>query len=178
MLRRVSFALSSFALPIALAACGGHSSGPAAAGPAASAEGAVRNFMAAAADSDLAKMANYWGSAKGPAAVTKEPPDYARRMLIMQAYLRSNGYKVLGESAAAAPRAPADSAAPRPPPPPVEQSRQVAVQLYRANCSPIVPFVVIRAANGAWIVNQVDLMAAGTVYKNCGEAKDSSRGSR
>jgi hypothetical protein len=158
-----------------LAACGGRASSPATAGPAATAEGAVRNFMAAVADSDLAKMANYWGSAKGPAAVTKEPSDYVKRMVIVQSYLRSSGYKVLGERAPVAPRAPGDTSAPSAPVAPTNQARQVMVQLYRANCSPIVPFVVIRAATGDWIVNQVDLAVAGTVYKSCGETKDSTR---
>jgi hypothetical protein len=168
----------SYALFLVLAACGGRASSPATAGPAATAEGAVRNFMAAVADSDLAKMANYWGSAKGPAAVTKEPSDYVKRMVIVQAYLRSSGYKVLGESAPVALRAPGDTSAPsapRAPAPPTDEARQVTVQLYRANCSPLVPFVVIRAATGDWVVNQVDLAAAGTVYKSCGATKDSSR---
>jgi hypothetical protein len=166
---------------LALAACGGRASRPAAADPAATAEGAVRIFMAAVADSDLAKMAHYWGSAKGAAAVTNDPPDYAKRMLIVQSYLRNVGYKVLGENVPVAPSTPPDSSAPTPPvapaAPPVtsERTRQVTVQLYRANCSPLVPFVVIRAQNGEWIVNQVDLGAAGSVYKNCGEAKDSTR---
>lgn len=166
------FPIAVFAL---LAACGGHASSPATTAPPATAEGAVRNFMAAVADSDLAKMANYWGSAKGPAAKTNEPADYARRMVIIQAYLRNAGYKVLGESAAAAPRAGGDSGAPSTPSVPAAQSRQVAVQLHRDNCSPVVPFVVIRANSGDWLVNQIDLAKAGTVFKNCGEAKDSAR---
>jgi hypothetical protein len=165
----------SIAALFLLAACGGQASGPTPTTPAASAEGAVRNFMAAVADSNLAKMATYWGTAKGPAAVTNDPPDYARRMVIVQAYLRHTGYKVLGEGAAVQPRAPGDSSAARTPSAPAAQSRQVTVQLYRENCSPVVPFVVIRAANGDWLVNQIDLAAAGTVYKTCGETKDSAR---
>lgn len=168
----------SIAALLLLAACGGHASSPAPTAPAASAEGAVRNFMAAVADSNLAKMATYWGTTKGPAAVTNDPPDYARRMVIVQAYLRNSGYKVLGESTAMQSRAAGDSSAPTAPSAPsgpASQSRQVSVQLYRENCSPVVPFVVIRAANGDWLVNQIDLAAAGTVYKTCGEAKDSTR---
>jgi len=169
-------------LPIAvfllLAACGGHASSPTTAAPPASPEGAVRNFMAAVADSNLTKMATYWGTTKGSAAVTNDPPDYARRMVIVQAYLRNSGYKVLGENTAMPPRAAGDSSAPTAPSAPsgpASQSRQVSVQLYRENCSPVVPFVVIRAANGDWLVNQIDLAAAGTVYKTCGEARDSTR---
>lgn len=166
------FPIAVFAL---LAACGGHASSPATTAPPATAETAVRNFMAAVADSDLAKMAMYWGSAKGPAATTNEPSDYPRRMVIIQAYLRNSGYKVLGESAAVAPRVGGDSSAPTTPSVPAEQSRQVTVQLYRENCSPVVPFVVIRANSGDWLVNQIDLTKAGTIYKSCGEAKDSAR---
>jgi hypothetical protein len=158
-----------------LAACGGHASTPATTAPSATAEGAVRSFMAAVADSDLAKMARYWGSAKGPAATTNDPPDYPRRMVIIQAYLRNSGYKVLGESEALALRAGGDSSAPSTPSVPAAQSRQVTVQLHRENCSPVVPFVVIRANSGDWLVNQIDLTKAGTVYKNCGEPKDSAR---
>jgi hypothetical protein len=162
----------SFALALGLVACGGRAAGPAHPGPAATAGGAVRNFMAAVADSDLAKMANYWGSAKGPAAVTHEPADYERRMVIIQSYLRNSGYKVLGESSARP--TPGDSSAGASSLP-ADQLRQVSVQLTRANCSPVVPFVVVRSSAGAWIINQIDLAAAGTVYRNCGEAKDSTK---
>ena len=52
------------------------------------------SFMQAVADSNLVKMANLWGTASGPAAKTNQPPDYQRRIAIMQAYLRNDSFRV------------------------------------------------------------------------------------
>jgi hypothetical protein len=133
-----------------LVACGGHAGPATSSSPATSAEGAVRSFLQAVADSNLAKMAQYWGSAKGPAAKTGEPPDYDKRMVIMQAYLRSPAYRILPAPAGAQ-----------------GDSREVQVELQREVCTRTVPFVVVKSADGSWIINQVDLAAAGSPIRPC-----------
>ena len=140
---------------LALAACG---SGGAAAGgnvdPAASAEAAVQGFMMAAADSNLAKMAEHWGSAKGPAAKTGDPSDYERRIAIMQAYLRNSSHRILSNTA--------DSRS--------ADRRNLMVEVKRDSCEKIVPITVVRTGTGAWIINSIELTALGSPGRPCDSA--------
>ena len=140
---------------LALAAC---SSGGAAAGgrvdPAASAEAAVQGFMMAAADSNPAKMAEHWGSAKGPAGKTKEPADYERRIAIMQAYLRNSSHRILSNTA--------DTRS--------ADRRNLMVEVKRDQCEKIVPISVVRTSAGTWVINSIELTALGTPGRPCEEA--------
>lgn len=131
---------------ILLAACGG-SSAPVQ--PARSATTAVQSFMQAVADSNLTKMAGLWGTANGPAAKTKQPPDYERRIAIMQAYLRSDGFRVTSDIAEG------------------ENRRALQVELRRQTCTWSVPFVTVRTGDGSWLVTSVDLAAAGNPARPC-----------
>ena len=141
---------------LALAACS--SGGGAAAGgnvdPAASAEAAVQGFMMAAADSNLAKMAEHWGSAKGPAAKTGEPADYERRIAIMQAYLRNSSHRILSNTA--------DTRS--------SDRRSLMVEVKRDSCEKIVPISVVRTTGGAWIINSIELTALGSPGRPCDAA--------
>ncbi|HET8623255.1 MAG TPA: hypothetical protein VFM14_06810 [Gemmatimonadales bacterium] len=137
-----------------LAACssGSTATDPArATGPASSAEGAVRSFLKGVADSNLAVMATYWGSAGGPAIRTNQPPDWERRMVVMQAYLSRADYRIVSDVGSAS-----DAA-----------TRSLQVELRRPECVRMVPFTAIRASDGAWLVNQVDLASAGSPIKPC-----------
>jgi hypothetical protein len=129
-------------------------------GPAPSAEAAVRGFLKGVADSNLTAMATYWGSAAGPAARTNQPSDWEKRMVVMQAYLAKADYRIVSDVGSG-----------------IETgSRSLSVELRRPECIRLVPFTVIRAADGAWLVNQVDLASAGSPIKPCpGQAaKDSA----
>jgi hypothetical protein len=138
-----------------LISCGG--SGPANSEPASSAAGAVQSFMKAVADSNLAKMATLWGTASGPAAETKQPPDWQRRVAIMQAYLRSDSFRLLGDTPGNGPN-----------------QRDVQVEIKRQTCTWSVPFVAVKSGQ-RWLVNQVDLSAAGNPARPCQEGADSTR---
>jgi hypothetical protein len=133
-----------------LAGCGG---GSAAVEPAPSAGAAVRGFMQAVADSNVDKMASLWGTASGPASQTRQPPDYERRVAIMQAYLRNDSFRVTSDVEEAPNR------------------RALRVELKRQTCTWSVPFVSVKASNGSWLVNQVDLAAAGNPARPCIEGK-------
>jgi hypothetical protein len=136
-------------LAAVLAACGGGSSSPATVAPANSAKGAVEKFMQAVADSNLAGMANLWGSAGGPAARTGQPPDYERRIAVIQTYLRNESHRIVSDV------------------PQGDARHAFQVEIRRQLCSWAVPFTTIRLGDGSWIVNQVDLTAAGNPAKPC-----------
>jgi hypothetical protein len=143
-------------LAVLLAACGGGSA-PSAVTPTTSARGAVDAFMQAVADSNLTQMANLWGTSAGPAGRTKQPGDWERRIAIMQAYLQNESHRVVSA-------APAGS----------EARHAVQVEIRRQLCTWIVPFTAIRLADGTWIVNQVDLTAAGNPAQPCAPGQDTA----
>jgi hypothetical protein len=133
-----------------LAACGGGANPQTPAQPASSASGVVRSFMQAVADSNVDKMASLWGTALGPAAKTNVPPDYRRRVAVMQAYLRNRSFRILSDQPQAS-----------------ENRRAVQVELNRYTCTWSVPFVAIKIPDGTWLVTQVDLAAAGNPARPC-----------
>jgi hypothetical protein len=136
-----------------LVACGG---GTAPVQPANSAAAAVQGFMQAVADSNLAKMAGLWGSANGPASRTGEPPDWERRIAIMQAYLRSDGFRLTSDV------------------PESTERRALRVEIRRETCTWSVPVVAVRTTKGSWLVNQVDIAAAGNPARPCIEGTGDS----
>jgi hypothetical protein len=146
--RRVSVL---FLVTAALAACGGSAGKTSAApGPVTSPRGAVEQFLQAVADSNLQKMASLWGTSAGPAAKTNQPPDYQRRILVMQAFLKNEGSTITGDAPDGGP-----------------DRHLVQVELRRDLCTKTVPFTVIKLADGTWLVNQVDLAAAGNPARPC-----------
>jgi hypothetical protein len=134
-----------------LTACGGGAGTPAAK-PTTSASGVVRSFMQAVADSNIQKMASLWGTASGPASKTNQPPDYARRVAIMQAYLRNQSFRITSDL-----------------PQPDANRRAVQVEIKRDTCTWSVPFVAIKTSDGNWLVTQVDLAAAGNPARPCAD---------
>ncbi len=147
--RRFAATLFPAVLGTIALACGG-SSAPESVKPATSPTSAVESFMEAVADSNLAKMGALWGTAGGPAAKTRQPSDWERRVAVMQSYLRNESHRVVANEAAS-----------------TEGRRNVQVELRRQLCSWVVPFVVIKAYDGTWLVNQVDLTAAGNPSRPC-----------
>lgn len=108
--------------------------------------------MQAVADSNVEKMASLWGTAAGPASKTHQPPDYQRRVAIMQAYLRNQSFRITSDV-----------------PGPDENRRALQVEIKRDTCTWNIPFVAIKTAGGNWLVTQVDLAAAGNPARPCGE---------
>lgn len=147
-----------FVFAAVLAGCGGGST-PATVAPTNSAKGAVESFMQAVADSDLTQMANFWGSTGGPAARTRQPPDYERRIAIMHAYLQNESHRIVSDSPVGG-----------------DARHALQVEIRRQLCSWVVPFTAIKLGDGSWIVSQVDLTAAGNPAQGCdpGGAKDTT----
>ncbi|HLS47690.1 MAG TPA: hypothetical protein VK012_04180 [Gemmatimonadales bacterium] len=150
-----------FVLATSLAACGGQVGASAAqsatAEPAAAAEAVVQDFLGAVADSNLTRMAELWGTAKGPAARTREPADYDRRVIIMQAYLRDTPFRIMSNTQDGT----------------NVDRRVIQVEFRRRDCEKLVPFVLIRADRGAWLINSIDLARLGSPGATCDDPTSS-----
>jgi hypothetical protein len=130
-------------------ACGGGQSVSVA--PELGADQVVRAFMKAVADSNLMRMGDLWGSSRGPANATHEPPEYEKRIAVMQIYLRGDSIRVIANTAVRG----------------NENERQLAVELHRGTCVKLIPFTAIRSSKG-WLVGTVDIGAAGSPTRPCG----------
>ncbi len=108
-------------------------------------------FMQAVADSNLPQMGELWGTEKGPASTTNTPPNWVQRVGVIQAYLRGGKSRVMGENIATA----------------KDGRREIMVELTRGSCVKTVPFTMVRTKQGAWVVNAIDLNAAGVPGKSC-----------
>ncbi|MBA3659778.1 MAG: hypothetical protein H0W67_09290 [Gemmatimonadales bacterium] len=152
-LRSATIALTAACVLAAVPGCGG-GAGPAAAVPATSASGVVSGFMDAVADSNLTKMATLWGTARGPAARTRQPSDFEKRVVVMQAYLRSEGHRIVSDN-----------------PDGSDARHVVQVEIRRPLCTHLVPFTVIKLPDQSWLVNSIDLAAAGSPARPCPDAQ-------
>jgi hypothetical protein len=150
--------LGCCATALLLLACGGKSTSSVQ--PAKSATAAVQGFMQAVADSNISKMASLWGTPSGPAAKTHQPQDWERRVAIMQAYLKSDSYRVTSDVAQS------------------EVRRALQVEIRRQTCTWSVPFGAVKTADGSWLVNQVDLTQAGNPARPCDPGAKSDSSSR
>lgn len=134
-------------LLLVAAACGGGR--PAGPTPELGPTLAVDQFMKAVADSNLAGMAELWGTRSGPASVTGQPNDFRRRIQVMHAYLKSSTAKVLG----------------------VREDRGdqvvMVVELTRPNCRRQVPFTTVRWRDNRWLVQAIDLAELGAPGSVC-----------
>jgi len=143
--------LSLLATAVSIAACSS-SSPPAQVSPAGGPAAVAAAFMQAVADSNLAQMGALWGTERGPAAATNQPDDWTQRITVIQAYLRGGRSRVLSEAD------PAMSEKGR---------RQVMVEIDRGNCLKQVAFTMVLTRDGAWLVNAIDLQAAGVPGRSC-----------
>jgi hypothetical protein len=130
-----------------LAACGGGGAGSVA--PVGSAEQAASAFMKAAADSNLSRMAELWGTSRGPASQTR-PQDFERRLVILQAYLRGDSARVVSNTAMAGD----------------DNRRRLMIALHRGTCVKQIPALMVRTGGG-WIVQDVNVSAAGNPARPC-----------
>ncbi|HEV8357578.1 MAG TPA: hypothetical protein VGQ17_12540 [Gemmatimonadales bacterium] len=142
-----------------LAACGGGGGGQAV-GASASAIQAVQEFMGAARDSNMTRMAALWGASGGPAGQTRSPKDWERRLVVLQAYLRGDSARVTSDVGVSG-----DA-----------NRRRLVVSLFRATCATPIPVVAIRTRSGSWIVNSVDLSSAGNPARPCEPGSRPNRG--
>lgn len=135
-----------------LAACGGGTGVRAGdVAPLGSAEAAVREFLAAVQDSNIARMGRSWGDASGPAAVTNSPSQWEQRLKVVQVYLRGGTYRIVANTVD-----PSDA-----------KHRNLSVEFTRGSCVKTIPVVAVHARNGGWLVESVDVSAAGAPFNPC-----------
>jgi hypothetical protein len=115
------------------------------------AETTLNAFLQAARDSDFVAMSENWGTARGSARETGTPPDYQRRMVIIEAYMRGIQYRVLSNE----------------PVPNENNLRLLQVEIARGGCIQLVPFTMIRTGGGRWLVNEFDLEKVGSPARGC-----------
>ena len=115
--------------------------------------------MKAVADSNLATMASLWGTASGPASKTRQPPDWQKRVAIMQAYLKNDSFRLTADV-----------------PGSDQNRRDVNVEIKRQTCTWTVPFVAVKSGQG-WLVTEVDIATAGNPSRFCdqGAVADSAK---
>jgi len=141
---------------LAAVACGGSPGAAAPSQDAPTADAAVQSFMQAVADSNIIRMGRYWGTARGPASVTRQPPDYVQRLGITQAFLRRSPFRVL-----------------RTDPSPTDPKRQtVLVEFTRTDldgksCARVAGIGVVKTDKYGWIVSALDLTEVGTPGRAC-----------
>lgn len=147
----------------ALACGGGQSAGtPSPLVKATTADLAVKSFMQAVADSNIATMGRFWGSSGGPAAVTRQPADYEQRLGITQVFLRGSAYRIVRTE-----EVPGDA-----------KRRVVHMELDRrdgdgSTCTRTVPVTVVDAGEHGWIVSAIDISQAGTPGRACRPGRNS-----
>ena len=125
--------------------------------PAPAAEATLNAFLRAASDSNLAVMADNWGTSRGSAGATHVPPDYQKRIVIIQVYLAGYRHRILTNE-------------------PSQQSsnqRELQVELSKPGCLKVIPFTLVRSGR-RWLVFQFDLERIGNPAKSC-EVADSTR---
>ena len=105
----------------------------------ADAQGAIREFMAAAKKQDLQALGGVWGNANGPARDAISREELEKRELIMMRCLRHDRYDIAGE-------------APNP-----GGSRAMVVNLTYRDVSRSTNFVVVRGPANRWYVEKFDL---------------------
>ena len=135
----------------ALTACGGGVSGGAAIEPVGTASQAMRAFFQAAADSNLTRMSQLWGTADGPASKTGKPDGWEKRLVVIQAYLRGDSSRVVSD-------VPVTGSA---------NQRRLIVALWRFGCVRQIPATVTRGRDGGWLVEEVDIQSAGNPARPC-----------
>lgn len=128
------------AAAVGLAACQSGPQGPVA--PSAPEE-TLRQFMAAVNAQDLEKMALLWGTERGPSTISsRNSPDARHQQLtVMQRVLAADSFRVRSIE----------------PVPGHETQRRIDVDLMRGPKRATVPFVLVPARTGGWLVSQIRL---------------------
>ncbi len=149
MNRRQVYAVGTCVVALAVVSCGGSAQYAAPVRP----EAAIGAFLNAVQSNSLVAMGELWGSDRGPAVSYMDREELEKRLTVIRTYLTHEEFEILGPTNQAA----------------LSQSpnlRTVDVRLSRAGCTPVVPFTLVRYRAG-WLVQQIDLEAAGSPMRRC-----------
>jgi hypothetical protein len=143
-------ALLCVALPAGVAAQATKPSSP---------DDAMTQFLQAAADSNLGRMSELWGTSDGSSARTRKPNGYQKRVFLMYAYLKGGTTRI---------------AASVPDPDGKGKKQQLLLDFRRGDCQKTVPAAAVLTRNEGWLVNSIDLSAVGVPGRSCGAGTDST----
>ncbi len=115
---------------------------------AATPQAAVEEFMRALADSNLTRMADHFGTTKGPWSKTR-PKGYEKQLIIMQAFLQGVHAKALGDVAGSK-----------------GAMRTVTTHLSHNGCSVTIPVNVLKYKDG-WLVHDYDQVEGHKINQPC-----------
>ena len=138
--------LTSFALVLVLAACGGRgttagpSAGPGASAPAA----AVERFLRLVQAKQYLEMGQVFGNREGPIAARDPAGDVERRMYAIAEILKHDRFSIRDEG---------------PIPGSTGAAYRFSVEIVRGGERRPVPFTVVRGPDNLWFVEQIDLEA-------------------
>lgn len=125
------------------AACRGHIAATVSPAPAAP-EATVEQFLAAVRDADLGRMGDLWGTERGPSTATMRREVRQQRLTIMQRVLQNDEFRVVGTEA---PQSRPDR-------------RILQVEMVRGGRHFVVPFTLVMARTGGWLITAIGLDAA------------------
>lgn len=127
----------------AVTACGGRAAVTVTPAPAAP-EATVEQFLAAVADTNLGRMAELWGDQRGPSTMHVPERQRQQRLTIMQRVLRNDEHRVVGTEI-----------------PQAQPNRRILqVEMVRDGRRFVVPFTLVIARTGGWLINDIGYEAA------------------
>ncbi len=105
------------------------------------ASAAVEQFIRAASDSNLTRMAQLFGTDKGSVQQTGKPEDYPKRMVVIQAMMGGTVVRALNEVVTAR-----------------KNHVVVTTEVAKGNCKVVVSVTAVKS-DGGWLVREFDLPA-------------------
>jgi len=132
---------------------------------------ALNKFMDAVKAKDLDRMADLWGSVRGPASSYMDKNHLNRQLTTIQIYWNHKGYRIIDGPLPAQPLNPTFKDVPS-----ADRLRDFRLELQRpSGCSQVIPITVVRTNGGGWLVFDVHLEAAGNPAARCQPAGSGTR---
>ena len=97
-------------------------------------------------------LSQMWGTSSGPAVDNMDEDELMKRLAIIMIYLQHERYEII----------PGTDALLRG----TGNERRIRAQLFRAGCTPVVPFKLTRWRD-RWLVSSIDLSVIGNPARSC-----------
>lgn len=119
--------------------------------------------MDAVKANDVTRLADLWGSQRGPASSYMSSEERKRRLGTIQVYWNHTGYRIIEGPTPAQPLNPTFRDVPSP-----DRLRDFRVEVQRAGgCSQVIPITLVRTNSGGWLVYDPHLESAGNPAAKC-----------
>jgi hypothetical protein len=108
-------------------------------------EATLTQFLAAVNANDLSRMALLWGTERGPSTTwnPNSPAEQRQQLMIMQRVLITDSHRITGADIVPGPPA----------------MRRLHVEIVRGERRTMVPFVLVEARTGGWLVQEIGIDA-------------------